>query len=113
TLLLSLILNLASGPRSPLVAGYFLILLLATLRFSLPVVWCTTVGMVASYIWVQWWAMTYRPELRIPRYQQMMLVSALMLAGLLAGQIIRRARAVAEDYAVRVDRPPTGEERRC
>ncbi|HVA47833.1 MAG TPA: hypothetical protein VNH11_15805 [Pirellulales bacterium] len=38
------VLMLADGPRSPLVVGYFLVVLLAGLRFSLWLVWCATCG---------------------------------------------------------------------
>ena len=38
--------SLGSGPNSPLVLVYFLIIALATLRFSLPLIWCTTIGSI-------------------------------------------------------------------
>src|SRR5262249_16238973 len=49
-LLLTSVLTVADGPRSPLVVGYFPLLALAALRFSLPLVWFTTVGSMAGYL---------------------------------------------------------------
>ena len=47
---LTLILLAASGPQSPLVIGYFLIIVLATLRFSLGLIRFATAGAVAGYL---------------------------------------------------------------
>ena len=38
-----------SGPESPLMFGYFLIIALAALRFSLRLVWFATLGCMAGY----------------------------------------------------------------
>jgi hypothetical protein len=42
--LLTLLLMVADGPRSPLIAGYFLIPAMATLRFRLRLVWFATIA---------------------------------------------------------------------
>lgn len=100
---LTTILMLADGPRSPLVVGYFLVIALSGLRFNLPLVRCATVGAMVGYLVVcgyAWW----NPErgLRVPRYHQVMMLIALALAGIVLGQIIRRVRALADDYLRRM-----------
>ena len=104
---LSCMLMAADGPKSPLVVGYFLVLTLAALRFSLPLVWFATLASMGGYLWllgyVKWWANPAR-GLRIERYQQLILLLALALTGVVLGQIVRRVRRLAEDYAARAAR---------
>lgn len=99
---LTAILMVADGPRSPLVVGYFLLITLAALRFNLTLIRCTTLGAMACYLvvcgYVRWWG---NGSLRVPRYQQLILLVALALTGTVLGQIIRRVRSLADDYAQR------------
>lgn len=105
--LLTAVLYLASGPRSPLVVAYFLILVLATLRFSLILVRFATVGALVGYVsllGVAKWPETFgrgTAELAVPRYEQLIVLAALALAGVMLGQIVRRIRQSALEYAER------------
>ncbi len=108
---LTWVLVLADGPNSPLVAGYFLVIVLAALRFSLWLVGFATAGALAGYAFVlghgKWYAV---PPRTVPRHQQLIMVIALALTGIILGQIVRRAARMAEDYAARIaaakeDRP--------
>jgi hypothetical protein len=99
---LTLLLTLADGPRSPLLVGYFLIVVLAALRFNLSLVRTATAGAAFGYLIVLAQARWLRPELRVPRYQEAIFLIALVLCGVLLGQIVRRAREMAEDYAARL-----------
>lgn len=98
------ILMLADGPRSALTVGYFLIVALAGLRFSLPLVWFATCGAMGGYLFLlgygRWFAAAER-NLRIERYQELIFLVALALSGIVLGQILRRVRRIAEDYARR------------
>lgn len=101
-LLLTSIICLASGPRSPLIAGYFLILIMATLRLSLPLVRFTTVTCALAYLcvlscakWPESLGLTElvgstTDELRVPRYHQAITLLAIVMAGVMLGQIVRR-----------------------
>ncbi|MFO0842787.1 MAG: hypothetical protein U0797_10385 [Gemmataceae bacterium] len=114
-LLLTSVLTLADGPRSPLLVGYFLILAVASLRFSLRLIWFATGGAIAGYLFllgnarwgssVEGWE---RGDVTVPRYHQLIFVLALVLTGVVLGQLIRRVRALAEGYARRMARPPGG-----
>lgn len=100
--LLTAILTIADGPRSPLVAGYFLLIVLSGLRFSLPLVRWTTVGALAGYLFLSGYARWFTErDLRVPRYHQLMLLLAIGLTGIVLGQILRRVRSLAENYAAR------------
>lgn len=96
-------LTLSSGAASPLVVGYFLVVLMSGLRFDLRLVRATTVGAIAGYLFLLGCArwpvglLQEHPLPLVPRYQQLMLTAALVLAGTLVGQWLRHARKLAED----------------
>lgn len=111
-IVLSGIICIGSVARSPLITGYFLILVLATLRLSLPLVWFTTAGCALGYLCVLGcakWPATFgidkispaATDIRVPRYHQMIVMLAILLAGVMLGQIIRRVRRLADDFAQR------------
>jgi hypothetical protein len=114
--MLTSIICVGSAARSPLVAGYFLILVLSALRLSLPLVWFSTVGCVLGYIcilgiakWPDRFGITKllgetTMDLRVPRYHQVIMLLAIVLAGVMLGQIIRRVRYMAEEFAERNQR---------
>ena len=100
--LLTMLLILVDGPRSQAVALYFLILALATLRFRLPLVWCTTAALLSYGVvlwYVRYWAPA--PERIIPRYAQVLFAVSLVLCGIIQGQLIRQVRDLAHDFAAR------------
>lgn len=107
-LLLTSVLTLADGPRSPLTVVYLLIIATAGLRFSLPLVWFATAGAVACYLFLlglaRWGKL---PEgwptsnMELPRHAQVIFLLALVLCGVILGQVIRRVRSVAELYTQR------------
>ena len=99
-LFLTSLICVAAGPRSPLVAGYFLLIVLSGLRFSLPLIRFTTLGCLVGYAVVlgqaKWPARFGKlPEIvdSIPRYQQLIFATALVLTGICMGQIVRRVEA--------------------
>jgi hypothetical protein len=106
-LLLTTVLNLAEGPRSPLVVVYFLIIATAGLRFSLPLIWFATAGAVAGYLFLAGFARWGevpgwpRADVTVPRHYVVIVVIALVLAGVVVGQIVRRVRGMAEEFAQR------------
>jgi len=109
--LVTLLCTLAGGPRSPLMLLLFLVVAMAPLRLSLRLVYATTAGAILAYLAVlaiyAWGKVGYEkyyatPELRIPRSEEAIHVLALLVAGLLAGQVVRQARRIAGGYAVSV-----------
>ncbi|HJT36212.1 MAG TPA: hypothetical protein VJ783_29595 [Pirellulales bacterium] len=102
---LTAILMLADGPRSALVVGYFLIVALSALRFSLPLVRFATLASLGGYLYLlgfaKWFAEPSR-GLHIERYQQLIFLLALGLTGIVLGQVVRRVRRMAEEFANRV-----------
>lgn len=111
--LLTSMIATASGPRSPLVMGYFVILATAALRLQLRLMWCSTLGSMAAYLFLlgfakwhdTWFGLPHR-ELGVPRYTQLITLLALAMTGITLGQVIRRVKAMCEDYARRVQIQP-------
>src|SRR5262245_46607342 len=94
----------APGPFSPLVLGYFLIIALAALRFSLGLVWFATVASMLGY-WLlvglvdkKW----FDSDHAVPPTRQLVTLVSLGLTGIVIGQVIRRVKAMASDYAQRL-----------
>ena len=102
--LLTLLLMVADGPRSPLVIGFFLIPAMATLRFQLRLVWFATIAAMLGYLWLLGWARWIEDvrDVRVPRYQELIFLTALALSGLIQGQVIRRVKSMAAEYARRL-----------
>jgi hypothetical protein len=106
-LLLTCVVCLGDAARSPLVVGYFLILILAALRLSLSLIWFATVTSALAYLCVLGvakWPDAFgiaklvgadHTEGRVPRYHEVIVMLAILFAGMLLGQIIRRVRRLA------------------
>lgn len=98
--LLTCVLIVAEGPRSPLVSAYFLVIALATLRFSQRLVRFATAGAMAGYLTLLGYAAWFATrDIRVPRYHEAIVLLALALTGITLGQTIRRVRAIARSYA--------------
>ena len=105
-ILLTTLASLAAGPDSPLVMVYFLIIALAALRFSLGLVWFSTLGAMVGY-WLlvgladakssRW----FDAQHAVPPATQLVTLLSLGLTGIVIGQVVRRVRALAEDYTQR------------
>jgi hypothetical protein len=102
--LLTLLLMVGDGPRSPLIVGYFLIPALACLRFQLRLVWFATIAAMLGYVWLLGWAVWIQGarDIRVPRYHELIFLTALALSGIIQGQVIRRVRSMAAEYAQRL-----------
>lgn len=98
--LLTGVLAVGEGPTSPFAVAYLLVVALAGLRQSLPLVRCATGGAIACYVALLGIARA-NDQAAPPRYHQCVLVLAVLLLGLMLGQGIRRARRMAETYARR------------
>jgi len=104
-LLVTCLASVGEGPKSPLVVIYFLIIAMAGLRFSLRLVWCTTIGSMLGYLALvgikddQW----FDPHHFVEPVEQVMTLVSLALTGIIIGQVIRRVRALAEDYSHRTE----------
>jgi hypothetical protein len=93
-----------AAANSPLIFAYFVIIALSGLRFNIRLVWCATVGTMLAYMTLVarsdpvWFDADHTVR---PVAQGLMLLS-LALVGIVLGQIIRRSRAMADDYARRL-----------
>jgi hypothetical protein len=100
-LLLTALAWLGYGPQSPLVLGYFVIIASAALRFSLPLLWASTLGAMVCYlallgakdpIW-------FDAQHETPVVNQLATLLSLGLTGIVLGQVLRRVRRIAQEYA--------------
>jgi hypothetical protein len=103
-ILLTALATLAAGPFSPLVFAYFVIIAMAALRFSLGLVWFATLGSMAGY-----WGLVgtvdktwFNAEHIVPLPTQMIVLLSLALTGVVLGQVVRRVKAMAREYAERL-----------
>ena len=93
------------GPESPLVLAFFVIVALASLRFSLGLVWFATLGSMLGYLTLvglrdkKW----FDQDHAVPLTTQAITLLSLALTGIVLGQIIRRVRSLAEEYAYRME----------
>lgn len=100
--LLTAVLMLADGPRSPLVVAYFVLVAMATLRFSLPLIRCATVGAMLCYLFLNGFARWFAErDITVPRYHQLIVLIGLALTGIVIGQaqrlLIQSAKRLAEE----------------
>jgi len=102
--LLTALAALGAKAGSPLVFVFFLIIALAALRFSLLLVWCATIGAVLGYLALV--GMTdevwFDDKHTVGLHVQLITLLSLVLTGIVVGQIIRRTRVMATDYAQRM-----------
>jgi hypothetical protein len=61
-----------------------------------------------GYAWLLGWAMWIEDvrNVRVPRYHELILLTALALSGIILGQVIRRVKSIAAEYARRLDAAP-------
>ncbi len=104
-LFLTCALTLGSGAASPLLVGYFVLIMLSGLRFSLVLVWFASGACLAGYVFLLGYTKWFlgQPERNPARHYQVLFVLGLVFCGVVLGQIIRRVRSLAEDYARRLE----------
>ena len=106
---------LSTGASGPLVAGYFLIIALASLRLDLWLIRWATIAAVVGYVFVLGatrWPVGLLKEIKVesvPRYHQLMTVVALILMGILIGQVVRLGWAMVASHIHSGDDAPPGE----
>jgi hypothetical protein len=101
--LLTALAAMNQGPKSPLVLVYFLVIALAALRFSLGLVWFSTVGGMLGY-----WSLVglfdkkwFDADHTVPPTTQLVTLLSLALTGIVIGQVVRRVKGMASEYAER------------
>jgi len=103
-LLLTSLAALANRALSPLILAYFVIIAMSALRFSLGLVWFSTLGsLLAYYALVGMTDKTWFDEDHVvPVHQQLVTLLSLGLTGIVLGQVVRRVKAMAAEFAGRM-----------
>jgi hypothetical protein len=83
---------------------YPLLIALAALRFSTPLVWFSTLAAMLGY-----WSLVgiadkkwFDPDHAVPVVTQLVTLVSLAITGLVLGEVVRRVRAMATEYAERL-----------
>ncbi len=101
--LLTLLADLGSGPGSPLVYAYWVVIALAGLRCNLALIWFGTIAAMASYLFLV--AMRdpvwFDVEHTTAPITQLMVHLSLAASGLVVGQLVRMMRQVTEEVFAR------------
>lgn len=98
--------NSTVGPFSPLIAVYFLIIALAALRFSLGLVWFSTLGAMLGYLALVGMAdlnesRWFDEKHAVPPVVTLITLAALALTGVVMAQVVRQVRSMAEEFVQR------------
>lgn len=101
--LLTLLAQLGGGTQGALVQVYYLIIGLAALRCSVWLVWFAALASMLGYLSLvgaqdKTW---FDAQHDTPLVYQLMTLVSLALAGVIAGQVVRQTRGMAEAYAQR------------
>lgn len=103
-LLLTSLAALANRALSPLVLAYFVIIAMSALRFSVGLVWFSTLGaMVGYYALVGMTDTTWFDADHVVEVStQLITLLSLGLTGIILGQVVRRVKAIAAEYGERL-----------
>jgi hypothetical protein len=97
-LLLTWLLCLADGPRSPLVALYFLVVGLSAMRLDPAVCLFTGAAATIGYGAVLEFTKRQKPELLVPPYHAVIVALALLLLGAVMAHVAGRALALLDEW---------------
>ena len=106
-LMITLLCAIAGGPQTPLVLLYFAAIASAPLRLSLRLIYVTTAASILGYLvllaYYAWYRIGFHAyyaneSVRIPRSTEVIVVLALLVTGLFAGQVVRQSRRMIERY---------------
>ena len=102
-LLVTSVAALSSGPASPIVSGYYVILALSPLRFSVPLVWFATMGAMVGYVLLvglvdtTWFDESHATEPIV----QLITLCSMAAIGVAMGQLVRMMRLASQQFMFR------------
>lgn len=103
---IALVVAKAGGPMATSLTGaFYLVVVMAGLRFDLRLVWLATLGAMAAYMGTvgavddSW----FDSQHAVPVVQQVVALACLGGTGLVVGQVVRLARSLAEQFRQRMD----------
>ena len=106
---LTALLCMSTGPASPMVSGYFLIIMLTGIRFDLRLTRIATVAAGLSYLFLLGaarWPFGLLREIKlesVSRFHQIVTVVSIVLAGIIVGQIVRHAYQIGRRTVADLD----------
>lgn len=115
--LLTLMALAGSGPASPLVLAYLLLIVMAGLRGSLRLIWLTTLACAAGFIVLVMAHAGYFQTVGVPRVplrvlrpvEGMVAILSIASTGVVTGQLVRMLRQVVSEVCIRQLSTPPGQ----
>lgn len=103
--LLSVLASLGHGPSSPLVLIYFVVIAITSLRFDLPILWCSVVGSITGYMLLVGKADTswFDASHATPPIQQAITVLSMIGCGIALDQVLRSVRRFTREVESRTE----------
>lgn len=98
-MLITAVLTLADGPRSPVLLLYFLVIPLAALRLSRRLVVLATAATLVGYATLLGDVVWRRPDLAVPTHWAITTFASLFLAGVVCYQWVVMARRAAQRFS--------------
>lgn len=101
----------STGATGPMVVGYFLIIGLSALRLDLWLIRYATIATILGYLFLlgsSRWPQGILKEIQIesvPRYHQLMTIVALVLMGVVVGQVVRLGWGILASHLARETSP--------
>ena len=108
--LVTAVLTLADGPRSPMLVVLFLVIVLSGLRLSRGLVVFATGGAALGYLFLLGDVLVRRPALAVPAHFQITTLAALLLCGGVVYAILAEVRRAVDVYAALERRPAPEDE---
>jgi hypothetical protein len=103
--MITAVLMVGRDPHSMLTALYLLVIAAAALRLDLVLIYVAALGSMGGFLvfhgYIRYW-LEVPPERRLSHAQQTLLLLALAVAGLIAGQVVRQARRLVEGHTATV-----------
>ena len=95
---------LVAGPQSVLVRVYFIVIAAAALRMNLRIIWLVTLLAMLGYeslvaLADKTW---FDANHEVPPTENLVMLVSLALTGVVIGQVVRRTKTLAEEYARRL-----------
>jgi hypothetical protein len=102
------LLMIGQDPHNLLTVLYVVVIAAAALRLALPLIYASTIGSMFGFLffhgYIRYWLEWETPR-RLSHAQQTLFLLALAVTGLIAGQVVRQARRLAQGHAVTVIHP--------
>lgn len=101
--IVSILLVLADGAKSPLLILLFLVIVVSSLRFNIDLVRFSTIVSIVAYIAIVLFQQRTRPELAVPFYQSLITLVAFSQTGYLLILLLKQTKNLVKTFLLTQD----------